>query len=282
MRKKSTTILLLSSIAALTIGCSTSPRKVDNKPEQWLSFGGWSINVVSDPSSVIPLQYDLLCRNPSKNAQVTSILLQESQGIAVQSIHTQPNKTENQIEFTTQCDAKVTRDVKNAKLPITISTNAWHKTLPYASVSTSLISKQVSWVDMEQALAGGGGSFVSSRVYYFSLKNTTSTPIKFVKLIQAGDFTITNYHYISGISAMDLSIPDNTRPMPSSGITILPNETITIYCEIGFTPDERNVIFQPAMQLIKGTQQGLEVLPPVVWTETNLPQKMPSSYVLIS
>src|ERR1700693_4953820 len=79
MRKKSATILLLSSIAALTIGCSTSPKKVDNKPEQWLSFGGWSINVVSDPSSVIPLQYDLLCRNPSKNAQVTSILLQESQ-----------------------------------------------------------------------------------------------------------------------------------------------------------------------------------------------------------
>lgn len=60
------------------------------------------------------------------------------------------------------------------------------------------------------------------------------------------------------------------------------NETITIYCEIGFTPDQRNIFFQPAMQLDKGSQQGLEILPPVTWTETRLPQKLPSSYVLIS
>lgn len=81
-------------------------------PEQWLSLGGWAINVVADSSSIIPLQYDLLCRNPSQNTQLTSILIKESQGIAIQSINTQPNKTDNQIEFTTQCDTKVTRDVK--------------------------------------------------------------------------------------------------------------------------------------------------------------------------
>lgn len=281
MQKKCVIVLLLSSISALTIGCSTSQKKVD-QPEQWLSLGGWYINVVADSSSTIPLQYDLLCRNPSQNAQVTSILVKESQGIDVQSINTQPNKTDNQIEFNTRFDAKVTRDVKNAELPITISTTSWHKTLPYAVVSTSLVSNQVNWANLVQAFGGGGGAYAPTRVYDFSLKNNTSAPIRFVKLIQAGDFTINNYHYINGINDISESIPDNAQPMPSSGITIQPNETMTIYCDIGFTPNTRNIIWQPAMELNKGTQQGLEILPPVTWAETNLPQKLPGSYVLIS
>ncbi len=246
-------------------------------------MGGWAINVMGNQAFPVPLQYELRCQNPSSAAQVTAVTVPQVPGLTLGNIQTDSRSQGQQKIFLVHLTGTVTGQERNYPLSITVQTNGWKRTLPFATVSTAPIPNPVNWVHIDQGLGGAGGPYMSSRIYEFAVTNPTDRPIRFVRLAQAGNFAIDNYHVIAGLNDQVDSIPANARSVPAGGTEILPQQTATIYCSVHFSANVRNVVFQPAMELQRedGTT-GLELLSAAIWTETELPNAMPSSYVTIA
>jgi hypothetical protein len=115
-------------------------------------------------------------------------------------------------------------------------------------------------------------------------KNNGHDPVVLLGLKQAGDYRIGRLCYAFSNQAPYETIPKSAKPIPDTGVTVAPGQTITIFCNVTIpSKKDRNIYFQPALRLKRGSVEGLQILLPTQWVEMYMADDpiptIPGSYI---